>query len=222
MADCIVRSGESVDPSDSRLSDTACIIEMGVIIRPPPDLTMATNEAPPPAQSAATTPQPLPAAKVSRVTAPALPKVEEAPQQPAVELNSEEQVSVSRSPASVAHTVAPEPAKQSPVIEDPGLVNPTTIMVAAGAAVAVAGTAVAGSAFGGLSAIQAKIASIFGTSKGAVVTATVVTAGTIVAVKALEKKMNTLEKDLEKTKEEVGSAASSIDRIDALLDRLGS
>jgi hypothetical protein len=50
----------------------------------------------------------------------------------------------------------------------------------------------------------------------------VITAGTIVAVKALEGKMNGLEKDLEKTKKEVGDAASSIDRIDSLLDRLGN
>jgi len=95
-------------------------------------------------------------------------------------------------------------------------------MIAAGAVVAVAGTAAAGSVAGGFSAIQAKIASVFGASKGTVVTATVVTAGTIVAVKALENKMINLEKDLVKTKKEVGDAASSIDRIDAMLDKLGN
>ena len=59
------------------------------------------------------------------------------------------------------------------------------------------------------------------TQKATVVTTTVVTAGTIVAVKALENKMNTLERDLAKTKKEVGDAASSIDKIDAMLDKLG-
>jgi ribosome assembly protein YihI (activator of Der GTPase) len=44
----------------------------------------------------------------------------------------------------------------------------------------------------------------------------------IVAVKALEGKMGKLEDDMKKAKEEVGGAASSIDRIDALLSRLGS
>jgi hypothetical protein len=34
--------------------------------------------------------------------------------------------------------------------------------------------------------------------------------------------MNGLEKDMKKAKEEVGGAASSIDRIDQLLSRLGA
>jgi hypothetical protein len=41
-----------------------------------------------------------------------------------------------------------------------------------------------------------------------------------VAVKALESKMGKLEQDMSKMKEEVGGAASSIDKIDELLDRL--
>ena len=210
MADCIIKSGESVDPSDARLSDTACTIESGVIIRPPPDLTLAVEPPPKPAA----------AVKLPRViTLPILPP-EQKVAVPAVQDQKAEPAS--RAPASVAYTAAPDPGGTLAPVEDQGLINPTTVMVAAGAAVAVAGTAVAGSAMGGLSTIQAKIASIFGSSKGAVVTATVVTAGTIVAVKALEKKMNSLEQDLEKTKKEVGDTASSIDRIDALLDRLES
>jgi hypothetical protein len=109
----------------------------------------------------------------------------------------------------------------APASEEVGAVNPTTIALAAGA-VALAGTAVVGSAAGGFSTLQAKLASLFGSSKVAVASAAVVTAGTIVAVKALERKMNTLESDLVKTKKEVGETASSIDRIDALLDKLGS
>jgi len=217
MPDCIIKSGESVEPSDPRLSDTACMIETGVIIRPPPDLVVAiepTAQAvvemiPPPRPRAVALPVPVPVP----VHKPELIA--------AAEVEAEEPKAISRAPASVAYTAVPDQPQAMPV-EDPGILNPTTVMVAVGAVAAVAGTAVAGSAMGGVSALQAKIASVFGTSKGAIVTATVVTAGTIVAVKALEKKMNTLEKDLEKTKEEVGSAAASIDRIDALLDKLGN
>jgi hypothetical protein len=106
-------------------------------------------------------------------------------------------------------------------VEGPGIINPMTAAIAAGAVIAVAGTAAAGGAVSGFSAIQAKLASVLG-AKGTVATAAVVTAGTIVAVKALENKMSNLEKDLVKTKKEVGETASSIDRIDALLDKLGS
>jgi len=216
MSDCIIKSGESVEPSDPRLSDTACMIETGVIIRPPPDLVVAIE---PTAQAVVEMiPPPRPRAVALPVTAPApVPK----PELIAAEVKVEEPKAVSRAPASVAYTAVPDHPQPVP-IEDPGILNPTTAMVAVGAVAAVAGTAAAGSAMGGISVLQAKIASVFGTSKGAIATATVVTAGTIVAVKALEKKMNTLEKDLEKTKEEVGSAASSIDRIDALLDKLGN
>lgn len=209
MADCIIKSGESVDPSDYRLSDTACTIEPGVIIRPPPDLTLAVEPVPV---------KPAPAAAVKLPIVPKLP----IPIQSVAAVEVIKEAPPSRAPASVAYTEAPDPTQTVAPIEEPSAINPTTMMVAAGAAVAVVGTAAVGSAMGGISAIQAKIASVFGTSKGAVVTATVVTAGTIVAVKALEKKMNSLEQDLEKTKKEVGDTASSIDRIDALLDRLGS
>ena len=208
MPDCIIRAGESVDPTDPRLSDTACIIETGVIIRPPPDLTLAVE----PVVKKAVVPKP----PKPTVVAP-LPMIE-IPIEPPVT----DTVVATGTAAAVAHTAVPDAQIDAPPMEEPGVINPTTVMVAAGAAVAVAGTAAAGSAMGGLSAIQAKIASVFGTSKGAIATATVITAGTIVAVKALESKMNNLEKDLEKTKKEVGDTASSIDRIDALLDKLGS
>ena len=208
MPDCIIKAGESVDPSDPRLSDTACIIETGVIIRPPPDLTLVVEPA------------------VKKVVVPVPPKPVAIAPLPMIELPELPPVTdttvTTGTATAVALTTVPDVLDDTPQIEEPSIINPTTVMVAAGAAVAVAGTAAAGSAMGGLSAIQAKIASVFGTSKGAIATATVVTAGTIVAVKALESKMNNLEKDLEKTKKEVGDTASSIDRIDALLDKLGS
>ena len=208
MPDCIIKAGESVDPSDPRLSDTACIIETGVIIRPPPDLTLAVEPV------------------VKKVVVPVPPKPAAAAPLQMIEMPlppvTDTTVTTGTATA-VAHTIAaPAVPDTTPAIEEPGIINPTTVMLAAGAAVAVAGTAAAGSAMGGLSAVQAKIASVFGASKGTVAAAAVVTAGTIVAVKALESKMNNLEKDLEKTKKEVGDTASSIDRIDALLDKLGS
>lgn len=222
MSDCIIKAGESVDPTDPRLSDTACMVESGVIIRPPPDLSIDDRQAPPPAQSVAPIPE-LPKPIVKMVLAPAPKAAPKVIQKPQVEEKVQtEKPAVNRSPASVAHTVAPEPAAVVVPVEDSGILNPTTAMIAAGAVVAVAGTAAAGSVVGGFSAIQAKIAAAFGVSKGTVATAAVVTAGTIVAVKALENKMSNLEKDLVKTKKEVGETASSIDRIDALLDKLGS
>lgn len=210
MADCIIKAGESIDPTDSRLSDTACVIEDGVIIRPPPDLSVADEEAPKPKKSAP---------KIQKT-----PAVEKVPQVAAVEeaVIPEEVKQPAPVVVTEAHTSAPDPAPPDVPDDPPGVLNPTTVALAAGAAVAVAGTAAAGSAAGGLSALQAKIASLFGTSKGAVAATSVVAAGTIVAVKALEGKMNNLEQDLAKTKKEVGDTSSSIDRIDALLDRLGS
>lgn len=209
MSDCVIKAGESIDPTDSRLSDTACVIEDGVIIRPPPDLSVAIEEAPRPKK--------------------AVPKVQKAPEPAKIlqaETVEEEKAPVEapqlEAPAAkeAAHTEVPS-EQPAPGPDDEGIINPTTAALAAGAAVAIAGTAAAGSAAGGLTAIQAKIASLLGTSKGAVAAGAVVAAGTIVAVKALEGKMNNLEQDLEKTKKEVGETASSIDRIDELLSRLG-
>ena len=211
MADCIIKSGESVDPQDSRLSDTACVIESGVIIRPAPDLTVAVAVEPQP-------PPPLQMQAPPRVVKPILPPkpvlpppIEETPPPPIVKAVAE----------TVAHTVVP-PAPVTVKIEEPNVINPTTVMIAAGAVVAVAGTAAVGFATGGMSAFQAKAASLLGTSKGTIAAATVVTAGTIVAVKALESKMGKLESDMKRAKDDVNGAASSIDRIDALLDKLGS
>jgi len=193
-----------VEVTDSRLSDTACVIESGAIIRPPPDLTVVETVPPPvkkPAHAfvAPAPPPPIPAPLEVVQT----PEQKPVPPQPVV--------------TKTTTAVAPVVVDAKPV-EDPGLVNPVTVTIAAGAAIAVAGTA----ATGGISALQAKLASLFGTTKGAVATGTVITAGTIVAVKALEHKMGNLERDLEKTKVEVGGAAESIDRIDELLNRLGS
>lgn len=205
MSECVIRAGESIESTDSRLSDTACVIETGVIIRPPPDLTLAVEEPP----------------KVNHI----VKRVTVAPPPPPPIVKVEEakiEEIVKKQPANVtSHTAVPDKLPQVPKDETPVL-NPVNVMIATGAVVAVAGTAAATSAVGGISTLQAKVASLFGTTKGAVATAAVVTAGTIVAVKALEKKMDGLERDLEKTKKEVDSASSSIDRIDELLDRLGS
>jgi len=212
MSNCIIKADESVEPSDSRLSDTACVIESGVIIRPPPDLTLADKSQP--AKLAPIKP------KFVKPAMPSLLPQFVAPVSQVKVIDKQPEV-VATPGATVAHTmVSSSPPAEA--VEQPDIFNPTTTMIAVGAVVAVAGTAVAGTAMGGFSTLQTKLATVFGTSKGAVATAAVVTAGTIVAVKALEKKMNSLETDLEKTRKEVGEASSSIDKIDALLDRLGS
>lgn len=208
MPDCIVRAGESVDPGDRRLSDTACVIEPGVIIKPPPDLSVAVES-----------PRRVNAIKppvIQRLPEVTVTKTEEVAKAELVEKPEEVTPAVSHE-AVVQHNELPPPA---PNPEDPGDSTSTILML--GVAVAAVGAVAATSATGGISSIQAKLASVFGSSKGAVVATATVTAGTIVAVKALEKKMNTLEKDLEKTKQEVGDASSSIDRIDSLLDKLSS
>lgn len=206
MADCIIKAGESVDPDDARLSDTACTIEQGVIIRPPPDLSVADEEVPKPKKA------------VKKIAAPVLATETPVPEKSAEVVVPENHDPVISEPVTAAHTVVPD---QAPVpAEEHKTVNPTTVALAAGAAVAIAGTAAAGSAAGGFSALQAKIASMLGTTKGAVAATSAITVGTIVAVKALESKMSNLEKDLEKTKKDVGEAANSIDRIDDLLNKL--
>lgn len=206
MSECIVKAGESIEPSDPRLSDTACIVESGVIIRPPPDLTV-------------TVPQPKSVVKLapSRQLPIAIVSSTQKTDEQAAPV-SQQLVKVE---STSAHTEAPAHAEPAPPVDDSNGLNTTAAILAAGAAVAVAGSAAAGGVAGGFSTLQAKIASLFG-SKTAVASAVAVTAGTIVAVKALEKKMSSLEGDLAKTKKEVGDAASSIDRIDALLDRLGN
>jgi hypothetical protein len=230
MADCIIRAGESVDLADPRLSDTACQIETGVIIMPPPDLSVASDlqPEPRPAQAVAAMPAPKVTAVVvkevvEKVATPASAKtIETLPAKEVVVDNQATPPAIDLSPEMLAHTLVPEQTLETKQSDEPSALNTTTMAIAAGAVIAVAGTAAAGGVSGGFSSMQAKLASMFGTSKATVVTATVVTAGTIVAVKALEKKMNTLERDIEKTKKEVGDAASSIDRIDSLLDKLGS
>lgn len=200
MPECAIKSGEIVSLEDPRLNDPSCTIEAGVIIRPP-----LAPEIDPVKPKAENKPKPAKKAKAEEKTKPKaeepVVKVEVPKPTPQKKVTTKEVIEV--------------PAKA----EDPGL---SSSEIAAGAAilgVAAVGAAAATSAAGGFASIQAKIASMFG-SKGAVVGAAAVTAGTIVAVKALESKMGKLEQEMTKMKEEVGGAASSIDKIDELLDRL--
>jgi hypothetical protein len=210
MADpCVVKSGEKVEISDPRLNDTGCTIEPGVIIRPPTDLSVQD----PVKAQVFYRPKNLIKTPPVVVTAPIVKEHEAIKEIPPEPKKISDQVvkhhasEVAEVPASDQHTEVPS---------DPAV----TVTFVAGA-IAAAGAAAVASSAGGISTIQAKIASIFG-SKATVATAAAVTAGTIVAVKAIEHKMKNLESDLEKTKKEVGDTASSIDRIDALLDKLGS
>jgi len=201
MPDCIIKSGEIVGLEDSRLNDPGCTIEAGVIIRPP-----LAPEVDTPKQIEEKKPKQSKKAK-------AKPEVV-AVQKEEAAVKAEVKV-----PVPQKKVVTKEIIEVTPPVKDEGL---SSSEIAAGAAilgVAAVGTAAATSAAGGFSVIQAKIASLF-SSKGAVAGAAAVTAGTIVAVKALESKMGKLEQDMSKMKEEVGGAASSIDKIDELLNRL--
>ena len=203
---CVIKSGEIILLDDPRLNDPGCSIEPGVVIRPPVDesaIEEQVKDVPKPVKKKQVAVKSEPAKVVEEVeTPPPLTK----PLEVAKKVTTTTQV-----------VVPSKPALQS---NDSLDITPEAIMIATTAAVVLAGTAAATSAAGGFSALQAKISSLFG-SKATVATAAAVTAGTIVAVKALEAKMNNLEKDMKKAKEDVAGAASSIDRIDELLSRLG-
>jgi len=211
MADpCIVKSGEVVVIGDPRLSDTGCTVETGVIIRTPADPSVALPAKPAPRPALKPVPKP--------VQVVAVPVVEKPPEKVMdVERFAEFASPRVTKPALQATVVQQEPT----VKEETPSMDPTTLTTLTVGAVAVAGAAAASSALGGFSAIQAKVASLFG-AKATVVTAATVTVGTIVAVKALESKMNKLEVDLDKTRKEVGETSAAADRIDELLSRLGS
>jgi len=209
---CTIRSGEIVLLDDPRLNDSGCTIEPGVIIRPPVDETVveetkAETKKPEPIKKATKPATQINSAPAKVVTEAATPK----PPDPAPAPAKTDQLQATTS----VPTDTPQKAEQ------PGSVTTEAVMLAAGAAVVLAGGAVVTSAAGGLSAVQAKIASMLG-SKATVAAGAAVTAGTIVAVKAIESKMGKLETDMKKAKEDVAGAASSIDRIDELLSRLGS
>jgi outer membrane biosynthesis protein TonB len=204
---CIIKEGEIVLLDDPRLNDPSCTIEPGAIIRPPVDETAVEDVPTPPALKKNIKVKPAP----KPVDAPSVvPEPPPAPVEKVVEL-----------PKVQAHTEVP--ADPPPKKDAEGLlsITPEAAMVVAGVTVAAAaGAAVATSAMGGVSAVQTKLASLFGSKAGIAATAAVA-AGTIVAVKALEAKMGKLETDMKKAKEDVDGAASSIDRIDQLLSRLG-
>ena len=203
---CVIKSGEIILLDDPRLNDPGCSIEPGVVIRPPVDesaIEEQVKDVPKPVKKKQVAVKSEPAKVVEEVEAP--PPLAK-PLEVAKKVTTTTQVVV--------------PNKPAPQSNDSLDITPEAIMIATTAAVVLAGTAAATSAAGGFSALQANISSLFG-SKATVVTAAAVTAGTIVAVKALEAKMNNLEKDMKKAKEDVAGAASSIDRIDELLSRLG-
>jgi hypothetical protein len=218
MSDCLIKSGEIVGLDDARLNDTECVIEPGAIIRPPVDAIEEVVK-----EDSLKKEQELPvAANDNLKTAPSFKKIVVAPlpvAQTKIVIEEKEEIvkedlSQNEEKRSTT-TAAPSEAQENNV--SPAEVTDVAITLG----VAAVGVAAASSISAGFSSIQAKISSLLGT-KAAAAAAVTVTAGTIVAVKALESKMGNLEKDMEKAKEEVGGAASSIDRIDELLSRLGS
>jgi len=214
MADpCFIKSGEIVTIDDPRLSDTDCVIEAGVIIRPPADETTVKEVEKHVEEK--TEVKEIKHTVKKRVELPLEPE----PPPAVVETPPVKTVVTNPTTVSTAATAVPAPAPKEEIYFG---MSPEMATVAAVGTIAAVGGAVAASTMGGFSAVQAKLASIFGSKAAATATAAVaVTAGTIAAVKALEGKVGKFEEDMKKAKEEVGGAASSIDRIDALLSRLG-
>lgn len=218
MPDCLIKSGEIVGLDDERLNDALCVIEPGVIIRPPVDATeeVVKEDSPKkrPGLPAAVNDnlKPAPDFKKIVVASPPVDLTDDAIEEKEEVIEKEPSQNVEKKSTTTEVSSQAQETNLTPA-------EVADVTIALG--VAAAGVAAASAISGGLSTVQAKISSLFGT-KAAVATVATVTAGTIVAVKALESKMGNLEKDMEKAKEEVGGAASSIDRIDELLNRLGS
>jgi len=199
---CSVKSGETIYTSDPRLLNPDCLIEAGVIIRPDPEIKDTGKQS---------------KAKVVKK----------------VEVQKEQPTEVQQP---IAAEKPPEPQKQELVevvgVEEPppkfeervAVESPSTLTAAvvgaAGAAV-LGGTALAvTNGAGVVGAIQTKVASLFGNKVVAAAAVTGVTAGAIVAVKAMEKKMNTFEKDIKSGKLDIDAAATSLSNIDRLLCEL--
>jgi len=202
MADpCIIRSGEVVALDDPRLSDTGCVIETGVIIRPALDETTVKKVAP---------------AKSKKTTQEIKKEVQTVVEEPAADIDSDSAVVEKESTTTIAQETVDTTTsvEKSPDFE----MTPIAALAVAGA-IAVVGAST--TAAGGVGAIQTKLAALFGSKTAATVAGgATVAAGMIVAVKALENKVDNLETDLKKTKDDVNSASSTIDRIDDLLSRL--
>ena len=215
MADCTIKSGEVVFIDDPRLNDEGCKIEPGAVIRPKPEFVPEEKVTVP---TAAVNP-------VAPIATPIKKEINQKVIESLAALTAPEPADSLDSSTSTAEMVSGEAVTQAHVAPSEDDNNSfeidtlTAAIVGAALALASAGAVSAGSISSFASSIKAKVATAFG-SKGAVVTAATVTAGTIVTVKALEFKMSNLEKDMKKAKEEVGGAASSIDRIDELLNRL--
>ena len=200
---CRIKSGEVVSIDDPRLLSPDCIIEPGVIIRAGADTSVDDTGKIEPEVKVSPTPKRAKKSKKAPVNLPIVQTVHQ-----------------DTPPAAVVH---PRANAQTVQVEQPvDVQHPDSIlntpMAITAAVVAIASAAVTVSSAGGVSAIQGKIASMSGNKALA---ASGVAVGTIVAVKEIERKMNLIEADLTRTKDEINSASESIDRIDALLNRLG-
>ena len=196
---CSVKSGETIYTSDPRLLNPDCLIEAGVIIRPDPEIKDTGKQS---------------KAKVVKKVEVQKEQPAEVQQPIAVEKPQEQEL------VEVVGVEEPPPKFEERVaVESPSTLT-AAVVGAAGAAV-LGGTALAvTNGAGVVGAIQAKVASLFGNKVVAAAAVTGVTAGAIVAVKAMEKKMNTFEKDIKSGKLDIDAAATSLSNIDRLLCEL--
>ena len=201
---CIIKNGETVYSSDSRLLDPNCSLEEGVVIRPEPPQIKDTGKA-----------------KVLKSP----PKIKVAPQQLPAPSPAPIAAASVETKTETTELIEVEPTQKpefGDLIDESG--NPAAIVAIAAvgitgaAGVAVAGAAANSAAFA--STVKLKISSLLGSKTAAVAGAGTITAGAIVAVKALESKVKSYEKDMKENKLELAGISSSVDRIDLLLSKL--
>ena len=203
---CIIKEGEAVYASDPRLLDTNCTLEAGVVIRPDEPAVKDTGKAK--TAKALPRPKPQPPAPVVVLPAAEPPALVVSPAAPVIETKETLEV-----------VVAP---RFSETVEN-DIPIATVITVAAVGVAGVAATAAIGAMTNTTAAIatlKLKITSLLGNKVAIAAGAGVVTAGTIVAVKTLESKFKSYEKEMKESRLEVEGISTAVDKIDLLLSKL--
>lgn len=201
---CIIRNGETVYSNDPRLLDPSCVLEEGVVIRPEPPQVKDTGKA-----KVSKSPQ-----KIKVIPQPPPQPVEP---QPLVVSPTETQDT-----ETIEVALPPKPSFSESVEDssDPAVVMTIAAVGITGAAgVAAVGAMANTSAI--IGSVKLKISSLLGNKAAVtVIGGGAVTAGAIVAVKALEAKVKNYEKEMKESKLELVGISSSVDRIDLLLSKL--
>ena len=200
---CIIRNGETVYSNDPRLLDPSCALEEGVVIRPEPPQVKDTGKA-----------------KVSK--SPQKIKVIPQPDPQPVDPQPLVAVAVEKETTETIEVILPPKKSFSDSVEDSS--DPIAVIAIAAVGITGAASVAAVGAMANTSAIigsvKLKITSLLGNNVAIAAGAGVLTAGTIVAVKALEAKVKNYEKEMKESKLELVGISSSVDRIDLLLSKL--